>query len=116
MAENIVTRVPLIGVLTPADMCGYVVESKYIQGGYIVVQTLKERDALTLKDKYEYNNVLQNGSPIYVAEEKKTYRYEITDKGPTWELDTVDLTAIDKELKELVATDTALSEELEDFK
>lgn len=66
----------IAGVLQPGTTLGYVVESKYVQGGLIVVQTLQERDALV-------NTGTQapvNGTPIYVASTKTTYRYNSATK------------------------------------
>ena len=64
------------GVLQPGTTLGYVVEGKHIRGSLIVVQTLEERDALLNSG----NQVLVNGTPIYVASNKKTYRYNSSDK------------------------------------
>ena len=66
----------IAGVLQPGTTLGYVVESKYIQGGLIVVQTLQERDALVNIG----TQALVNGTPIYVASTKTTYRYNSTTK------------------------------------
>ena len=41
--------IPLTGVLVPGITQGYVAESKYIKGGYVVVKTIEERDALFLQ-------------------------------------------------------------------
>lgn len=64
------------GVLQPGTTLGYVVEGKHIRGSLIVVQTLEERDALLNSG----NQVLVNGTPIYVASNKKTYRYNSSNK------------------------------------
>lgn len=66
----------IAGVLQPGTTLGYVVESKYIQGGLIVVQTLQERDALVNAG----TQALVNGTPIYVASTKTTYRYNSATK------------------------------------
>ena len=66
----------IAGVLQPGTTLGYVVESKYIQGGLIVVQTLQERDALVNIG----TQALVNGTPIYVASTKTTYRYNSATK------------------------------------
>ena len=66
----------IAGVLQPGTTLGYVVESRYIQGGLIVVQTLQERDALVNVG----TQALVNGTPIYVASTKTTYRYNSATK------------------------------------
>lgn len=64
------------GILEPGTTLGYVVESKYVQGGLIVVQTLQERDALANSG----TQALVNGTPIYVSSTKTTYRYNAETK------------------------------------
>lgn len=61
----------IAGVLQPGTTLGYVVESKYVKAGLIVVQTIEERDALA----NENSGALVHGTPIYCAGTKKTYRY-----------------------------------------
>ena len=61
----------IAGVLQPGTTLGYVVESKYVKAGLIVVQTIEERDALV----NENPGSLVHGTPIYCAGTKKTYRY-----------------------------------------
>lgn len=61
----------IAGILQPGTTLNYVTESRYIKGGLVVVQTLEERDQLA----NENNAALVNGSPVYVAGLKKTYRY-----------------------------------------
>ncbi len=61
----------IAGVLQPGTTLGYVVESKYVKAGLIVVQTIEERDALV----NENSGALVHGTPIYCAGTKKTYRY-----------------------------------------
>lgn len=81
-------NIPLTGVLIPGATVGYVTESKYIKGGYIVVQTLDERDALLDKSLYE-DKELEAGTPVFVASEGKTYRY-MGSEGLPWTEDTAD--------------------------
>lgn len=85
-------NIPLTGVLIPGATIGYVAEGKYIKGGYIVVQTLDERDALLDKTLYE-DKELETGTPVFVTSEGKTYRYAGPD-GLPW---TEDTTGIDIE-------------------
>lgn len=61
----------IAGVLQPGTTLGYVVESKFVKAGLIVVQTIEERDALV----NENPGSLVHGTPIYCAGTKKTYRY-----------------------------------------
>lgn len=61
----------IAGILQPGTTLGYVVESKYVKAGLIVVQTIEERDALV----NENSGALVHGTPIYCAGTKKTYRY-----------------------------------------
>ena len=94
-----VNKIPLTGFLVPGVVEGYVVESKYIQGTYIVVKTIADRDALCDKSMYEERSALVDGSPVYVSDERKTYRYEALTH--SWREDTVDLSSIEKELEQL---------------
>lgn len=61
----------IAGILQPGTTLGYVVESKFVKAGLIVVQTIEERDALV----NENLGSLVHGTPIYCAGTKKTYRY-----------------------------------------
>lgn len=61
----------IAGILQPGTTLGYVVESKFVKAGLIVVQTIEERDALV----NENPGSLVHGTPIYCAGTKKTYRY-----------------------------------------
>lgn len=61
----------IAGILQPGTTLGYVVESKFVKAGLIVVQTIEERDALV----NENSGALVHGTPIYCAGTKKTYRY-----------------------------------------
>lgn len=67
-------NIPLTGVLVPGATVGYVAESKFIKSGYIVVKTLEERDALLDKSIYE-DKEITIGTPVFVSDENKTYRY-----------------------------------------
>ena len=77
--------IPLTGVLVPGATVGYVAESKFIKSGYIVVKTLEERDALLDKSIYE-DKEITIGTPVFVSDENKTYRYVGEDI--TWKEDT----------------------------
>ena len=59
------------GILQPGTILNYVVESKHVRAGLIVVQTIEERDALVNSG----SQALVHGTPIYVAGTFKTYRY-----------------------------------------
>ena len=61
----------IAGILQPGTTLGYVVESKFVKAGLIVVQTIEERDALVNNN----SGALVHGTPIYCAGTKKTYRY-----------------------------------------
>ena len=61
----------IAGILQPGITLNYVLESKYVKAGLIVVQTVEERD----KVLNEIRNHIVNGTPIYVAGTHKTYRY-----------------------------------------
>ena len=78
------TNIPLTGVLVPGATVGYVAEDKYIRGGYIVVQTIEERNALLDKTLYT-DKELKNGTPVYVAEDNLVYRYKIGEDYPDGE-------------------------------
>ena len=70
--------IPALGTYVPALMDGVVTESQYIKAGYIVVQSVAERDALLNKETYHQRDILVAGSPVYVASEGKTYRWNTT--------------------------------------
>lgn len=67
--------------------------SKFIKAGYIVVQTIAERNALYTASQ----QVVVAGSPVYVASEKKTYRFDPTGKtdATRWIADTSESAASD---------------------
>lgn len=56
------------GTFTPGTTSGVVLESKYVQGGYTVVQSLEERDSLRLTSK-----AIVVGSKVYVVENTTEY-------------------------------------------
>ena len=70
-----VPMIPISGHLTPWSVDGWVIESRFVQGGYVVVPNLTERNKLTDDAVYEDRSALVHGSPVYVASEKKTYRW-----------------------------------------
>lgn len=61
----------LAGILQPGIIKGYVVEAKYIKGGYIVVKTEEELQQISSTNK----GLLVDGTPIYVSDTGVTYRY-----------------------------------------
>lgn len=64
------------GILQPGTILNYVVESKHVRAGLIVVQTIEERDALVNSG----SQALVHGTPVYVAGTSKTYRYDESSK------------------------------------
>lgn len=94
--------IPLTGVLVPGITQGYVAESKYIKGGYVVVKTIEERDALLDTATYEDREALTVGSPVFVSDENKTYRYMGEGSGPDlWVEDTADLETVQSSISDL---------------
>ena len=93
------TNIPLTGVLVPGVTVGYVAESQYIKGGYIVVQTVEERDGLLNSSVYEDRDILTNGTPVYVAQDNITYRWDSTNRD--WKTDDADLQALTIQLNAL---------------
>ena len=94
-------NIPLTGVLIPGATVGYIAESKFIKGGYIVVRTIEERDALLDKSLYEDREIAV-GTPVFVSDENKTYRYMGEDSGPDlWLEDTADLQQITENISDL---------------
>lgn len=81
-------NIPLTGVLIPGATVGYVTESKFVKGGYIVVKTLEERDALLDKSLYEDKEIVV-GTPVYVSDENRLYRY-VGQESSIWVEDTTD--------------------------
>lgn len=99
--NNTFGDIPLTGVLIPGITEGYVTESKYVKGGYIVVQTIEERDGLLDKSLYE-DKKIAIGTPVFVFDENKTYRYMGEDSGPDlWLEDTADLQQITQDISNL---------------
>lgn len=93
-------NIPLTGVLVPGATVGYVAESKFIKSGYIVVKTLEERDALLDKSIYE-DKEITIGTPVFVSDENKTYRYVGEDT--IWKEDTTpaDILSLQSSVSEL---------------
>lgn len=89
-------NIPLTGVLVPGTTAGIVTESKYIKGGYIVVQTIDEMNALLDKTVYEDSELFVNGSPVYVVEVNKVYRRDVN--VGEWVEDTANLEGIMQEI------------------
>lgn len=65
-----------LGNIKPVGADNVVVESKYVKGGYVVVTTLTERDAL----KGTSGENIVNGSLCYCQADSKFYQYN----GTTW--------------------------------
>lgn len=94
-------NIPLTGVLVPGATVGYIAESKFIKGGYIVVKTITERDALLDKSFYE-DKEITIGTPVFVSDENKTYRYMGENSGPDlWLEDTADLQQVTEDISSL---------------
>ena len=97
-------NIPLTGVLIPGATVGYIAESKFIKGGYIVVKTIEERDALLDKSLYEDKEIAE-GTPVYVASENKTYRYHKQEDGSEqWVEDTADFQNINSSIANIQET------------
>ena len=58
----------------------HLTDAKYVQGGYIVVATEADRDALPVKtgDTAATDGVVVNGSLVYVSDDSKAYRWNGT--------------------------------------
>ena len=67
-----------LGNIKPVSTDNVVVESQYVKGGYITVETLAERDRLKTADG---ENIVK-GSLCYCQEDEKFYQYN----GSTWEI------------------------------
>lgn len=67
--------IPIAGHLAPWSVDGWLIESKFVQGSYVVVADLNERNKLTDRSVYEERSALVNGQPVYVVSENKTYRW-----------------------------------------
>lgn len=57
------------GTIEPGVASGIVTYGKYVQGGYVVVQTVQERNTIPA-------GVLVDGMPVYVSGMKLLYRYQ----------------------------------------
>lgn len=86
------------GRFIPGTINGVVVDSKYVKGGYIVVETELERDKLVDSD------AIVPGSKVYVVDNGKEYIYNhSTDTGVSEWTDTFqDVLDIKKELQEQI--------------
>ena len=91
-------NIPLTGVLIPCITEGFVAESQYIKGGYIVVKTIEERDALLSNPLYE-DRELPVGTPVFVSDENKTYRY--VGEPAIWVENTADLETVNGQINDL---------------
>lgn len=63
------------GSFVPGTVKGYVTESKWVKGTYIVVQDLDEKELLP-------TNILVDGTRIYVVSEDREYRWASSDWVP----------------------------------
>lgn len=83
--------------LEPNTRSKVLTSSRYIQGSYNIVQTKEELNILSTN----YKNILVNGSPCYVEEEKQLYRW----RNNSWVLDEssipTDLSELIKRINEL---------------
>jgi hypothetical protein len=61
------------GIIEPGVASGIVTYGKYVQGGYVVVQTIEERNSIP-------EGVLVDGMPVYVSEMRLLYRYQAATK------------------------------------
>ena len=59
------------GIIEPGVASGIVTYGKYVQGGYVVVQTVAERDSIPA-------GVLVDGMPVYISTMRVLYRYNAT--------------------------------------
>lgn len=72
-----VTPIAFRGAFKPSNTSGYVVESQYVKGTYIVVDTLAARDGLLAKTgMFREHDVIVEGSLVYVAENSTLYMYK----------------------------------------
>lgn len=72
------------GLIEPGIQDGRVTRAQFVEGSYIVVNTIADRDAITRP------GIRINGVPVYVVSEKQLYRW--SDESNGWEKDnTVEL-------------------------
>ena len=72
-----VTPIAFRGAFKPSNTSGYVVESQYVKGTYIAVDTLAARDGLLAKTgMFREHEVIVEGSLVYVAENSTLYIYK----------------------------------------
>lgn len=102
-------NIPLTGVLIPGITEGFVAESQYIKGGYIVVKTIEERDALLSNPLYE-DRELPVGTPVFVSDENKTYRY--VGESAIWVENTADLETVNGQINDLQQIALDINEQL----
>ena len=69
--------IKILGKLSAGRADGVLLDDVSVRGGYKVVQTIAERDAIPVA-------IAKTGTPAYVSDEKKTYRWS----GTTWEEET----------------------------
>lgn len=87
-------KVKIFGELQAVTGDGVIADAKQVKNGYVVVKTITERNALSAA-------VLAEGMPVYVSNEKKTYRWN----GSGWDVEKVnaevDLTGIEANITAL---------------
>lgn len=95
---------PIDGIKVPGHFTtgtcrGYVMDAKYVKGGYIVVN--EYNDLATLTD--EVPGSIITGSPVYVVADNMTYRAIYDEQSDTfsWEQDTADQQEISAEILSL---------------
>lgn len=64
----------------------HLIDSQYIKGSYMVVQTVAERNALPVAT-VENDGVIQDGSLVFVVDSKKLYIYDSSRATPWKEVD-----------------------------
>ena len=110
--NNTFGNIPLTGVLVPGITEGFIADSKYIKGGYIVVKTIEDRDALLDKSIYEDKEIVV-GTPVFVSDENKTYRYAgVVDGVESWQEDTSDTQEITENIQTLQEDTAKIKEQI----
>jgi hypothetical protein len=88
-------KVKIFGELQAVTGDGVIADAKQVKNGYVVVKTITERNALSAA-------VLAEGMPVYVSDEKKTYRWNGNNG---WDVEKVnaevDLTEIEADITAL---------------
>lgn len=78
-----VTPTAFRGAFKPSNTSGYIVESQYVKGTYVAVNTIEERDALLSKTgMFREHEVIVEGSLVYVSNNSTLYIY----KDASWKL------------------------------